>query len=99
VTSSLATLHAREEARFVESHPGSRERAATASAHWLGGVPMNWMARWPGRFPVFAARAQGARLVDVDGNEYVDLCPGDTGAMTRPAPAFPVRPDAAPDRA
>ena len=35
-----------------------------------------------GSFPVFAASATGARLVDVDGIEYVDLCLGDTGAMT-----------------
>jgi len=45
-------------------------------------VPMPWMTRWPGSFPVFAATASGARLVDVDGIEYVDLCLGDTGAMT-----------------
>jgi glutamate-1-semialdehyde 2,1-aminomutase len=31
---------------------------------------------------VFVERAEGARLVDVDGVEYVDLCLGDTGAMT-----------------
>ncbi len=43
---------------------------------------MPWMTRWPGSFPVFAASASGARLVDVDGIEYVDLCLGDTGAMT-----------------
>ena len=43
---------------------------------------MNWMTRWPGQFPVFFVEAEGARVVDVDGNEYVDLCLGDTGAMT-----------------
>ena len=43
---------------------------------------MPWMTRWPGAFPVFAESASGARLVDVDGLEYVDLCLGDTGAMT-----------------
>ena len=36
---------------------------------------------WAGGFPVFAAEASGARIVDVDGHEYVDLCLGDTGAM------------------
>lgn len=45
------------------------------------------MARWPGAFPVFASSARGARLVDVDGNEYIDFCLGDTGAMTGHAPA------------
>jgi glutamate-1-semialdehyde 2,1-aminomutase len=43
---------------------------------------MPWMTRWPGAFPVFFASASGARLTDVDGVEYVDLCLGDTGAMT-----------------
>ncbi len=47
---------------------------------------MNWMRRWPGAFPVFVDHAQGARFTDVDGNEYVDLCLGDTGAMTGHAP-------------
>ena len=28
------------------------------------------------------AEARGAHLIDVDGNEYVDFCLGDTGAMT-----------------
>ena len=43
---------------------------------------MPWMTRWPGSFPVFVDQAQGARFTDVDGIEYVDLCLGDTGAMT-----------------
>jgi glutamate-1-semialdehyde aminotransferase len=53
----------------------------------LGGVPMPWMMRWAGGFPIVAARAEGARLVDIDGHEYVDLCLGDTGAMAGHAPA------------
>ena len=57
----------------------------------VGGVPMNWMARWPGRFPVFAERAEGAHISDVDGNTYVDLCLGDTGAMFGHAPAAVAR--------
>ena len=43
---------------------------------------MPWMTRWPGSFPVFVDTAIGARFTDVDGIEYVDLCLGDTGAMT-----------------
>ena len=53
---------------------------------------MPWMTRWPGGFPVFVDEAVGARLADVDGNEYVDLCLGDTGAMTGHAlPQVPMR--------
>jgi glutamate-1-semialdehyde 2,1-aminomutase len=51
---------------------------------------MNWMACWPGGFPVFAAEASGARVTDVDGHEYVDFCLGDTGAMTGHSPAAAV---------
>jgi glutamate-1-semialdehyde 2,1-aminomutase len=79
-------LTAREVERFVREHPRSRELAARASRSLLNGVPMHWMTRWAGGFPVFAADAAGARLRDVDGNEYVDLCLGDTGAMAGHSP-------------
>ncbi len=78
----LARLHAREEERFVELHPRSAELATEARRHLLAGVPMPWMTRWPGAFPVFVAEAHGGSFVDVDGHRYVDLCLGDTGAMT-----------------
>jgi len=46
----------------------------------LGGVPMNWMKKWAGAFPVFVKSAKGAHFTDADGREYIDLCLGDTGA-------------------
>jgi glutamate-1-semialdehyde 2,1-aminomutase len=52
---------------------------------------MSWMTKWPGGYPVFVSDAKGAHVVDVDGNEYVDLCLGDTGAMTGHAPEATVR--------
>jgi glutamate-1-semialdehyde 2,1-aminomutase len=82
----LAKLHAREEARFVETHPRSRALAEQARATMFEGVPMPWMRKWPGGFPVFVREAKGAHFVDVDGIEYVDFCLGDTGAMTGHAP-------------
>jgi glutamate-1-semialdehyde 2,1-aminomutase len=72
----------RELQRFVETHPRSAELAESGRRHLLAGVPMPWMTRWPGPFPVHVASADGARFVDVDGIEYVDFCLGDTGAMT-----------------
>ena len=66
----------------MERHPRSARLAGEAERSLLAGVPMPWMTRWPGRFPLFVEGATGARLTDVDGNEYVDLCLGDTGAMT-----------------
>lgn len=47
---------------------------------------MNWMVKWAGAFPVFVESASGAYFTDVDGNQYLDLCLGDTGAMTGHAP-------------
>jgi glutamate-1-semialdehyde 2,1-aminomutase len=78
----LTSLRAEEESRFAASHPRSRELAEQARGSLLAGVPMPWMTRWAGAFPLFVDRASGARLVDVDGVEYVDLCLGDTGAMS-----------------
>ena len=78
----LTDLRAAEELRFAETHPRSRALAEQARGALLAGVPMPWMTRWPGAFPLFCDRASGATLVDVDGHDYVDLCLGDTGAMT-----------------
>jgi glutamate-1-semialdehyde aminotransferase len=52
----------------------------------MGGVPMSWMSKWPGPYPVYVDRAKGSRFTDVDGIEYVDFCLGDTGAMVGHAP-------------
>jgi glutamate-1-semialdehyde aminotransferase len=83
----IAELTERERRRFTETHPKSRELHERAGASLLSGVPMNWMTRWPGEFPVFVAAAAGAEVTDVDGNVYADLCLGDTGAMTGHSPA------------
>jgi glutamate-1-semialdehyde 2,1-aminomutase len=88
---SVEDLLARELERFEREHPRSRELAGRARGSLLSGVPMPWMVRWPGGFPVFAAEAQGARFTDVDGHEYVDFCLGDTAAMTGHSPAPTVR--------
>ena len=82
----IAALAERERARFEAAHPRSRELHERAGASLLSGVPMNWMTRWPGSFPVFFDSASGAEITDVDGNVYADLCLGDTGAMTGHSP-------------
>ncbi len=81
----LKRATADEVERFVALHPRSGAAAEDAGA-LFGGVPMPWMRRWPGPFPIVAASAVGARVVDIDGLEYADLCLGDTGAMTGHAP-------------
>jgi hypothetical protein len=57
----LPALMRREEERFARQHPRSRELAAEARRHLLAGVPMHWMAKWPGGFPLFVAEARGSR--------------------------------------
>ena len=78
----LRANHADEEQRFIATHPRSAVLAKEAQANLLGGVPMAWMTRWPGSFPVFFDTAHGAHFTDVDGLDYIDFCLGDTGAMT-----------------
>ncbi len=82
----LKSLIAQEEEGFAREHPTSRDLYERAKRSLLGGVPMSWMMKWAGGFPLFAREAQGARVTDVDGQTYVDLCLGDTGAMTGHSP-------------
>src|SRR5689334_21090541 len=77
----------RERTAYAELHPRSRTAFAAAQASLLGGVPMTWMAKWAGGFPLYHAEARGARIVDLDGREYVDFCLGDTGSMAGHSPA------------
>jgi glutamate-1-semialdehyde 2,1-aminomutase len=82
----LKDLMERERSTFEDRHPRSKELWERAKGSLLSGVPMNWMTRWPGAYPVFVDEAHGARFTDVDGNQFVDLCLGDTGAMTGHSP-------------
>src|SRR6478735_4099115 len=82
----VSQLLVREEERFEAAHPRSKEINGAAERDLLSGVPMNWMTRWPGRFPVYVKSANGAEITDVDGNVYADLCLGDTGAMCGHSP-------------
>jgi glutamate-1-semialdehyde 2,1-aminomutase len=82
----LKMLLEKELKRFEDEHPKSKELFERAKASLLDGVPMNWMVRWAGGFPVFVKEASGAYFTDVDGHSYIDFCLGDTGAMTGHAP-------------
>lgn len=80
--SRLQSLYADELVRFEALHPRSKEVSNEAARSLLSGVPMPWMTRWAGSFPLTVESAEGSRFVDVDGIEYDDFCLGDTGAMT-----------------
>src|SRR5262245_57927728 len=82
----LDALLSRERDTFAERHPRSRAAYREAGAQLLGNVPMTWMNKAAGRFPVYLAEARGATVVDLDGHRYVDLCLGDTAAMAGHSP-------------
>ncbi len=88
--SRLHDLMQRERQTFRERHPRSGELSDEAKGSLLFGVPMTWMTRWPGDWPVFVDRAEGAGFTDVDGNRFVDFCLGDTGGMAGHAPKVAV---------
>ena len=77
----LARLADREARRFAASRPRSRAALDAGAAPFLDRVPMHWMKDWPMPFPLVVARAEGARLEDVDGFGIDDFCLGDTGSM------------------
>lgn len=78
---SIAAMIAAEQARYAEANPRSAALAKEAARHWHRGVPFHWMLDWGTPFPLFADKAVGAELWDVDGHRYDDFCLGDTGSM------------------
>ena len=83
----VAALLERELATFTERHPKTFALHERAKMSLLDGVPMNWMVKWAGAFPLFLEEAHGAHATCADGHDYVDLCLGDTGAMAGHGPA------------
>ena len=76
----LAKLHAEEQAIFLENNPKSKA-AYEAADNLFGRVPMTWMNKKAGGFPLYFDKAVGNRIWDIDGHEYIDFALGDTGAM------------------
>jgi glutamate-1-semialdehyde 2,1-aminomutase len=75
-----------EAASFAARHPRSRALHERARASLVDGVPMTWMVKWAGPFPLFLESAAGSHATCADGHDYVDLCLGDTGAMAGHGP-------------
>lgn len=86
----LAALLTDERATYLERTPQSRQLFEDAD-HLFGRVPMTWMNKWSGGYPLYLAAAHGNRVTDVDGNEYIDFALGDTGAMAGHSPEALVR--------
>lgn len=87
----LNQLIERERATYAANHPKSRAAFAEGQANLFGGVPMTWMAKWAGGFPLYLDTAHGNRISDIDGHTYVDFALGDTGAMAGHSPEPTVR--------
>jgi len=81
----LAVLLTAERERFAVANPRSKA-AYDEATHLFGRVPMTWMNKRAGGFPLYLASARGASVTDLDGHSYVDLCLGDTGAMAGHSP-------------
>lgn len=77
----LAKLKERENALFEKRTKKSKAAFEEAQAMLLNGTPTPWMGDWGTDHPIFLDRASGNKLIDIDGNEYIDFCLGDTGAM------------------
>ncbi|MBT3362815.1 MAG: aminotransferase class III-fold pyridoxal phosphate-dependent enzyme [Chloroflexi bacterium] len=71
----------RENERYADERPKSRELFEQAQSSLIFGVPMAGMNEWVGDFPIYVEAGDGAYLTDVDGNRYLDLCLGDSGSM------------------
>jgi glutamate-1-semialdehyde 2,1-aminomutase len=85
--SAIAAMLDAERGQFAAANPRSAALAKEAARHWHRGVPFHWMLDWGTPFPLFADKAVGAELWDVDGHRYDDFCLGDTGSMFGHSPA------------
>jgi len=83
--SKLGALLEREQALHESRTLQSRELYSQAD-NLFGRVPMTWMNKWSGGYPLYLKSARGNRIIDVDNNEYVDFSLGDTGAMAGHSP-------------
>ncbi|MES2335218.1 MAG: aspartate aminotransferase family protein [Pseudomonadota bacterium] len=80
-TDRLAAFARREAGIYARARPKALKALAEGACHFLGGVPMHWMADWPMPHLPLIAKAQGARIADIDGLTLDDFCLGDTGSM------------------
>ena len=81
----LRALIQRERQTYRDAHPQS-SAAFQSADHLFGRVPMTWMSKWSGSFPIYLQAARGSEVTCVDGHTYIDFALGDTGAMAGHSP-------------
>jgi glutamate-1-semialdehyde 2,1-aminomutase len=84
-------LTEREYRRFLEERPRSAELLARGRGSMPSGVPMAWMNQLFGHPPVFMDRGEGAYVIDVDGNRYLDTNIADTSMFCGYSPEPVIR--------
>ncbi len=86
----LSTLLERERATYAANNPRSFALYEQGT-NLFGKVPMTWMNKWSGGFPLYLDSAHGNTITDVDGHTYIDFALGDTGAMAGHSPEASMR--------
>ena len=81
----LKSCLVKERALYKERNPKSLEIFNDAN-NLFGKVPMTWMNKWAGGFPIYLDFAKGNTIVSVDGHSYIDFALGDTAAMAGHSP-------------
>lgn len=81
----LKSCLVKERALYKERNPKSLEIFNDAN-NLFGKVPMTWMNKWAGGFPIYLDYAKGNTIVSVDGHSYIDFALGDTAAMAGHSP-------------
>ena len=82
---NLKKLLERERETYRVNNPASIALYEQAN-NLFGSVPMTWMNKWSGGFPLYFETAHGNKITDVDGHTYIDFALGDTGAMAGHSP-------------
>ena len=88
--SHLHDLIAREKDQYRNANPRSAALYDNGT-NLFARVPMTWMNKWAGGFPLGFTQAHGAVITDLDGHELIDFALGDTGAMAGHSPEPLVR--------
>ncbi|NDB18161.1 MAG: aspartate aminotransferase family protein, partial [Actinobacteria bacterium] len=71
----LRALVQRERQAYRDAHPQSYAAFHSAD-HLFGRVPMTWMSKWSGSFPIYLQSARGSEVTCVDGHTYIDFALG-----------------------
>jgi glutamate-1-semialdehyde 2,1-aminomutase len=81
----LSSNLVKERELYLQRNPKSVALFNSAT-NLFGQVPMTWMNKWAGGFPIYLDHAKGNRITSVDGHTYIDFALGDTAAMAGHSP-------------